>query len=159
MGNLCAVGEEKGNWQQEKIEYPEWECIEVNVDSGAIDSVLNTKTGAQFPVRETAMSRKGAYYEAANGTPIYNHGERDIKGFTDEGTNLDVTFQVADVKGPLGSVKRFTEAGNLVVFDDKGGAIINKTTGAQTLFSLNEKGIYALKLWVRKEQNFQGQES
>ena len=70
---------------------------------------------------------------------------------------MGITFQVADVKGPLGSVKRFTEAGNLVVFGDKGGVIVNKTTGAQTGFNLNEKGIYALNIWVKKSQDCQRQ--
>ena len=96
------------------------------------------------------MSRRGAYYEAANGSPIPNRGEKDLKGLTQGGTPVDITFQVADVKGPLGSVRRFCEAGNIVVFDDKGGSIINKNSGAKTDFGI-EKGVYTLNLWVPRE--------
>ena len=44
---------------------------------------------------------------------------------------LPMTFQVAKVRGPLGSVRRICEAGNRVVFDDEGeGSYIeSKKTG------------------------------
>ena len=43
---------------------------------------------------------------------------KDVKASTDGGTNVDITFQVADkITQPLGSVTRLCEAGNRVVFD------------------------------------------
>ncbi len=56
----------------------EWELIEANVDSGAVDHVANKRVANQFPIRATEMSLKGAYYEAATGTPIWNEGEKDV---------------------------------------------------------------------------------
>ena len=123
----------------------------MNLDSGAIDNVIDRRTGGQFPIRETEMSKAGAYYEAANGSPIPNLGERDVLGWTNDGIATAQTFQVADVKGPLGSVRKICQAGNYVLFDEVGGVIVNKETGAKTGFTLNEKGVYSLQIWVKKQ--------
>jgi len=133
-----------------------WECIEVNMDSGAIDHVINPDLAKMFETKPTERSLKGSYYEAANGTPIKNYGEKDVVGQTEDGSDIGITFQAADVKGTLGAVQKICAAGNYVLFDDTGGIIINKTSGKKTGFELNEKGIYALKIWV-KNQSFQRQ--
>ena len=96
------------------------------------------------------MSKRGVYYEAANGAPIMNEGEKDIKGESENGEPLGMTFQVAGVKGPLASVKRICQAGNLVIFDDKGGVIVNTETRNKTQFTMNDKGVYTLNLWVNR---------
>ncbi len=128
------------------------------VDSGAVDHVANRKTAAHVPIKPTEMSSRGAYYEAANGSPIWNEGEKDVKGESEAGTNLELTFQVAGVKGPIGSVRKVCKAGNLVIFDEDEGVIVNKKTGIKTPFTVNEKGISAFRMWVRKNQGFQMQE-
>ena len=46
----------------------EWEWINVTVDSGAVDHVVNKECGKQFGKRETEMSRRKGYYTAANDT-------------------------------------------------------------------------------------------
>ncbi len=114
------------------------------------DHVANKKVAGHLPIRETEMSKKGAYYEAANGTPIWNEGERDVAGESEDGQPLGLTFQVAEVKGPIASVRRICQEGNLVIFDSEGGVIVNKESGQKTRFTLNEKGIYALNIWVKK---------
>ena len=101
----------------------EWELLPVNVDSGAIDSCMPKNTCSHFKLGPSDMSRKGAIYVAANGTEIDNVGQRDVKGMTSEGNNASMTFQVADVKGALGSVHRICEAGNRVMFDDEGSYV------------------------------------
>ena len=62
--------------------------------------------------------------------------KKDIKALTEGGTNVDITFQIADhITQPLGSVRRLCEAGNRVVFDDK-SYIENKATGLKTPIQL-----------------------
>ncbi len=58
-----------------------------------------------------------------------------------------MTFQVWNVSGPLGSVRRIVEAGNRVVFDSEGSYIEHKGTGTITRIN-DEGGKYILKLWV-----------
>jgi hypothetical protein len=109
------------------------EIINATVDSGAVDNVVPEELGEQFEVKEARMSKKGGYYTAADGTNIYNQGERDIMGRTKEGAPAIMTFQVCAVDGPLGSVGEMCRAGSRVVFDDDGqggGSYIeNKETG------------------------------
>ena len=62
-----------------------------------------------------------------------------------------MTFQVANVRGPLGSVRRICEAGNRVVFDEEGSYIENNTSKKRTKID-KVKGVYLLKLWVKKEE-------
>jgi hypothetical protein len=125
-----------------------WEEINVEVDSGAITHICGKETGASFPIKPTEFSLKGGYYRAANGTKIHNQGEKLIKGINDNGINTSMTFQIGDVSGPLGSVRKMVEAGNRVVFDSEGSYIEQKSTGAIT--AIRDTGDkYILKLWVQ----------
>jgi hypothetical protein len=83
-----------------------WEVIRVTLDSGATDHVIDEETGKQFGMQETATSRRGGYYRAANNTKIMNMGERKIAGYTTEGRKAGMVFQVCGVNGPLGSARR-----------------------------------------------------
>ncbi len=96
------------------------------------------------------MSSKGAKYVAANGTEIDNIGQRDVKGLTSEGNNASMTFQVADVKGALGSVHRICEAGNRVMFDDEGSYVECKKTGTRSVID-KVNGVYYLYIWCKKQ--------
>ena len=61
-GNIMAVEQFRGNWEK----------IPVTVDSGAIDSVIPPSLAQHVQVKQTAASRQGLQYRAANGTPIKN---------------------------------------------------------------------------------------
>ena len=58
-----------------------------------------------------------------------------------------MTFQVAPVAKPLGSVQRICAAGHAVVFDSEGSYIINKQTG-ELNWLLNDNGNFMLDVWV-----------
>ena len=55
-------------------------------------------------------------YVAANWAKIEHFGERAIQGVTDAEVGVAMAVQFADVKGPLASVNRMNQAGNVVVF-------------------------------------------
>jgi hypothetical protein len=82
---------------------------------------------------------------------IYNEGGKTIVGQNDMGLPAGMTFQVCDVKGPLGSVRRICEAGNKVVFDDCDSFVENKITGTRTPIE-KVGGVYYLNLWVKKPE-------
>ena len=62
-----------------------------------------------------------------------------------------MTFQVAKVRGPLGSVRRICKAGNNVVFDEEGSYIEKNVSKKRTKID-KVKGVYLLRLWVKKEE-------
>ena len=54
----------------------DWFELEVTVDSGACDTVMPVGAAKHIQVHESAKSKVGHKYEAANGSPIENLGER-----------------------------------------------------------------------------------
>ena len=51
---------------------------------------------------------------------------------------------------PLGSVKRICSTGHIVIFDDDGSYIINKSTGESNALR-EDDGNYMLDVWVPPE--------
>ena len=152
---------EKGNGNEEmsKLEIGEVndfsngnETLQVTIDSGAVDHVIPKGWAPKFEIKSTEASRKGMWYTAANGTKIYNHGAKDIVGKTESGMEAGMRFQVADVTKALGSVKKICQAGNRVVFEEKGSYIEDKKTGAKTRIQ-EENGRYVMNLYIEGSNN------
>ena len=57
----------------------EWEEIELAVDSGASETVVNEDMLRSVQTQESAASRRGVEYEVANGIRIPNLGEKGFK--------------------------------------------------------------------------------
>ena len=74
-----------------------WERIPVNIDSGAIDTVMPPSVAKYFNTIQTEMSQKGPGFRAANGSPIKHHGQKTLKGIGDHYQPLNMIAQVADV--------------------------------------------------------------
>ena len=126
-----------------------WEKVSVTVDSGAIDSVIPDKVAMGVKKRDTVASRNGLKYRAANGTPIANEGEKTLQGYTNEGSPVTMTMQVAKVTKPLGSVRAMVEANNMVVFDKGNSYILDKTSWIKT--AIDERGgAYVFDMWIPK---------
>ena len=98
------------------------------IDSGAEDTVVPPKL-LPSEVTPSAMSRAGQTYRAANGAPIANYGKTTVEFRDADGNKCGMHFQVADVERPLVSVAKLADAGNRVVFDDKGGYVENVRSG------------------------------
>ena len=93
--------------------------------------------------------------KAANGTKIINQGQRLLNGVAKDGELLNVTVQVGQVTRVLGAVRRITQTGNKVVFDDsdpEGSYVENKVTKKRTPIELRD-GEYKLDFWVPKPAN------
>ena len=116
--------------------------LEAVVDSGAEESVA-PRGFFRAPVLESAMSKVGGKYRAANGTRIANFGLQRVRFHTAEGHGVGMQFQVADVERPLISVAQLTSAGNSVVLGDTGGRIVNAKTG-KTIELVRRGGVYLL---------------
>ena len=135
--------------------------VRITADSGAVDHVAPKSTASHIPIKETAASRQGVHYIAANGFKISNMGAKRIRGYTRERTPLDMTWQIAEVKRPLASIGKICDAGNTAIFTAKGGFIVPTESLAKTLNQLEhtshpmlklnrEMGVYSFDMWVHK---------
>ena len=66
---------------------------------------------------------------------------------TKEGQKIGMDIQIADVKKPLGSVRKMCESGNRVVFDEDGSYIEHKASGNRTEIA-KEGSVYVVRMWL-----------
>ena len=143
----------------------EWERIDAIVDSGAID-IVGGKKQVTGTIRQTAASKAGKRWIAANGGAIQNEGEGDIKGQSAEGIPVNLTAQVGDkINKLLLSVGKMAAAGNAVMFNvDKKtlallagkdkiepNMIVVKATGKTSKINQRDGGLYEYPIWVKKQ--------
>ena len=100
-----------------------------------------------FKLQDTVASKEGRYYRAANDSKIAIHGMKQVYGITQEGQKIGMDMQIADVKKPLGSVRRICESGNRVVFDEAGSYIEHKKSGNRTDIA-KEGSTYVVRVWL-----------
>ena len=131
-------------------EQPEWEVLDLAVDSGASETVIPEEAVKSVRIKPSEASRRGVKYEVANGEQIPNLGEKAFNGITDsEGLTRGVTAQVCDVNKPLLSVNRLVQAGNTVVFSPSGSYVEDGHTH-ERMWLRESGGMFMLKLWVPK---------
>ena len=120
------------------------------VDSGAAKSVLPSKWLPEYEAKESAASKAGVFYVAANGQKLPDKGEKRINVITDEGKKRTMNFAVADVTKALGSVGEMCAAGHRVVFDDskEGGSYIENLKNGEKILMKKDNGVYVVDLWV-----------
>jgi len=133
---------------------PEWEEIEMAVDSGASESVVSEDMLTGVETVEGYAQKKGVQYEVADGALIPNLGEKKFVAVSDAGVTRAMKAQVCDVNKALLSVHRVVQAGNRVVFAASGSYVQDETSG-ETMALTEKGGMYMLKLWV-KAQGFGG---
>lgn len=63
------------------IDENEWEWLTITVDSGAADSVIPEDLCTKYKTRETAASKSGMNYVAANGKKIPYMGEKNNRSY------------------------------------------------------------------------------
>ena len=101
----------------------------------------------EYAIDQTEKSRAVVCYASATGEPIQNLGEQKLPLAIVEGSLRAMTFQVAPVAKPLGSVQRICAAGHTVVFDSEGSYILNKQT-EELNWPRNDNGNFMLDIWV-----------
>ena len=126
----------------------DWELVELAVDSGATETVINEEMVSSVEMKEGQAYRRGVKYEVANGEHIPNLGEKKFTGTSSEGIARTITAQVCDVNKALLSVRKVMAAGNKVVFDAEGSYIEDKSTG-EKMWMEDNRGMFILKLWVK----------
>ena len=128
-------------------ETPDWETVELAVDSGASETVIPEGVCRAATLQPSEASKRGVVYEVANGERIPNLGQKSFHGVTAEGHRRGLTAQVCDVNKPLLSVTRLVAAGNTVVFSQGESYVQDDLTG-EKMWLRESGGMYMLRLWV-----------
>ena len=131
------------------LEDPEWEEIELAVDSGATETVIGEEALKSVKLLEGSAFKRGVQYEVANGIRIQNLGEKKFIGWTSEGLGREITAQVCEVNKALLSVSKIVAAGNRVVFDPEGSYIEDMNSG-EKVWMKSQGGMYMIKMWVQR---------
>ena len=129
---------------------PEWEEIEMAVDSGASGSVVPEDILNGVETVEGKAKKMGVQYEVADGTLIPSLGEKKHVAASDAGVARHMKSQVCEVNKALLSVHRCVQAGNKVVFAASGSYIEDEASG-ETMPLTEKGGMYMLRLWVRAQ--------
>ena len=123
------------------------------VDSGAVDSVLPMSVCTEYHLEATSKSQSGVGFKGANGSHIKNYGQRRFRVKTSAGSNVNTTWEVADVRKPLIYASRLLERSHKLVLDEKpriqcmdGDTIPLERTGC----------LFAVRLWIPKGFHRQG---
>ena len=116
---MGAVGR-GGTRPKNKQDWSLWKNISIAIYSGAAEIVIPHTLVTDDAISPTDNSRAGVCYASATGEPIPNLGEQKLPLATVGGFLRAMTFQVATVAKPLGSVQRICAAGHMVVFDSEG---------------------------------------
>ena len=123
----------------------------MKIDSGAVDTVMPPTMARHFPTEETARSKAGAGYLAANNSVIKHYGMKRLKGKSDSFRPMSMVAQVADVKSTLVSVHRLLEAGNRVHFK-AGNCYVERIKSKVRTEIVEKNGAFEVGFWVPRAQ-------
>ena len=94
--------------------------IRCTADSGAVDTGGPEHVARHIATVPNDAPRAGIHFAAANGTPIYNMGEKKITGNAENVMKVSMTMQAADVQQVLASTAKVCDAGNMQTSVHKG---------------------------------------
>ena len=160
-GKPVALFEIGGQTSLNEIEQNNWQPLPrpMVVDSGAGATVMPKDWCMAHAIKDSPGSLAEDFYFTADGTKVYNEGQRELYICTPEGNLRKMKFQVAKVKKALGSVSEMVDSGNRVVFDtDEGGYDISYIENKKTrdkVWLRRENGVYVLDMMVAPP-NFDG---
>lgn len=117
------------------------------VDRGVAVTILPKAWFGDCALMDSAGSRAGAHYNAANGEPMWNEGETNfVLSCLDGGNVRQMDFHTCDVNKAFGSVCQMVRNGNNVVFDSEEGGrsyILHKKTNGKMKLREHER-VYVL---------------
>ena len=129
------------------------ELFEVALDSGAGEHVADNKDAPNYAIEESAGSKAGQNFIAANNHRIPNRGQMTLalqgeRSGQKKGREFKTTSQVATVSRPLWSVGRICDEGfDVKVMKD--GAQILKKDGIVVCRFKRQGGLYIAKMSLR----------
>ena len=134
-----------------------WESspFSIVIDSGACASVMPSGWRKHVPLQKTPQAESGEYFRAANGTKIYNEGQKCVSMMTREGAWRDMNLTVCDVAKALGSVSQMCRPGHTVVVNPpwhEDGSYIEYLDIGERSWMEESNGFYVLNIMVAPKQ-------
>ena len=123
------------------------------VDSGGVDDVLPKSVCTEYPLKTTSKSQSGVGFISANGSHIKHYGQRRFRVKTSAGSNMNATWEVADVRKPLISANRLFDRFTKLVLDEKPGI---QCKNRDTIPHEKTGSLFAVQLWIPKGFHKQG---
>ena len=111
---------ERENRELHEVSQSEWVALPkpIIVDSGAGETVMPVDWLPSHPAKESYGSQNNEYYTTADGSKVYNEGQKNLFVSTPDGKQeRAMTFQVAQVHKALGSMSQMVRNRSRVVFD------------------------------------------
>ena len=139
-----------GNWRRED---QGWVRVRSVMDSGCGVSVAPPGMCPAYTIAESEGSRRGQEFMSASEDTMPNLGEQKLEVVLDSGKATSIKYQIADASRALNAVTEICDAGrpdhgNHVIFERRGGMIVNLETGRRTPFQ-REGNIYCLDYGVK----------
>ena len=156
--NLAGLLESEST-EIHNLDVPEYTPFHVVLDSGAADHVVNSTETPGYPILESAGSKAGACFVAANGERIPNRGQVSLRLRAGK-IPISSTFQVSKISKPLWSVRKLCDAGFRVEFDKNEAKVTKVSTGKVVGSFPRSQGLYIGKMELKNPstlQNFQRQ--
>ena len=123
------------------------------IDSGAAETVLPNTWFTEYPLKESEGLKEGRWYTTADGSPIYNEGERTLEVSSFDGAQTrKMTFQVADVNAALVSASNIVNSGNRIVMHlgEYGNDLsyVENKRAKERMWMRQRNGVYVLDVLV-----------
>ena len=126
----------------------EFTAINVVLDSGAAEHVIDIKDAPGYQLEESAGSRSGSCFVAANGERIPNRGEVKLDMRSGK-VPIKSTFQVSQISRPLWSVGKLCDAGYTVQFGKLAATIVHEASGRKVGDFKRSNGLYVGSMELR----------
>ena len=127
---------------------PEYTDFNVVLDSGAADHVVDNADTVGYKVHESAGSKAGSCFIAANGERIPNRGEVRLE-MKSGPIPIRSTFQVSRISKPLWSVGKLCDAGYMVEFGKTEAKVTHSATGKVVGNFPRHQGLYVGNMQLR----------
>ena len=133
------------------MEAPEYMPFNVVLDSGAADHVVDQAEAPGYQLHESAGSKSGSCFIAANGERIPNRGE--VKLEMKAGTiRINSTFQISKISKPLWSVGKLCDAGYKVEFNKDVAIVTHAASGKRICDFKRSQGLYVGAFQLKNPQ-------
>ena len=134
--------------------------VEVTLDSGCCNHVLDSEDAPGYLVQESPGSRRGQSFVVGSGERVPNKGQvhLNLEAHVSNGRPLSAqsTFEVAEVSRPLMSVSRICEQGHSCLFTSEGAKVID-SSGKELYSFKNSNGLYVANMKLKPPEPFRRQ--
>ena len=134
--------------------------IEITLDSGACDHIMDAEDAPGYVVEPSVGSRRGKCFTVGNGARVPNEGQMrasmEAEAQSGDRPRIQSTFQVAEISRPLMSVSKICDQGYGCLFTKEGAQVLDQEGKEICKFGRSE-GLYVSTMKLKPPEPFRGQ--